>query len=106
MFNLDTVWEDAKQQLGNQWNQFRDTAAPTIRATLERAAIDELTKQNQKTQQEVNRAMGRLLDQPSTPLSRAASETLKPAVFEKYGQPILWGALGLVLIGFVIARGK
>lgn len=107
---MDINWEDlfgkAKDSVKEAWDDVIATGVPALQSSVEHAAIDWLTKQNQSTQAVLESNVNKLLEKKgdSSALGTALQTTVQNTVFKQYGMEIALGVTGLLIAGFFIFR--
>ncbi len=104
--NWDDIWGQAEEAINQGWNDLQTVGVPALQSAAERWGIQVLQEQNKETTAQLNQATQAVLDRPSAEGSFGSylAEVFQAPVAQKYGPQILIGALGLVIVGVILAR--
>lgn len=100
--NWDEIWGNVKTQASSAWDQAVSVGLPVVKAAAEKQLIETLQNQHVKTTQEANAAIAIATNGPET----ALGGILKQGLVEKYKTELIIAVVGLIAVGYVIAKGK
>lgn len=105
--NWDDIWGQAEAAIDQGWKDFQSVGVPALQSAAEQWGIQVLTEQNKKTSAELKEATQAVLDRPSADGSFGSylAEAFQAPVLDKYGPHILIGAVALIVIGVIVAKG-
>lgn len=105
--NIDDIFGKAKAAAEQGMNDLLKTGGNAALGFLEGQAIAILHADKQQHEQAAQQSAQEILNRPSSPFGDYVSNIMKNPVLNNYGGPIIFGIVGVLLIGaLVYGKGK
>jgi hypothetical protein len=102
----DSLWGQAETAVNQGFKDLQTVGVPALQSAAERWGIQVLTEQNKETTAQLAAVTKEVMDRPSEEGSFGSylAGVFKEPVVKQYGPHILIGAVGLLVVGVMIAR--